>query len=78
MKLTIKQREAIQYCHKMVKDQLLKQRVELSETKAYLKRNQDIWHKGIISLLSESLIDSEAEEQKTKEILGQLTKMIGE
>ena len=65
MKLTIKQREAIQYCHKMVKDQLLKQRVELSETKAYLKRTQDIIHKGIIL---ESLIDSEAEEQKTKEI----------
>ena len=75
MKLTIKQREAIQYCHKMVKDQLLKQRVELSETKAYLKRTQDIIHKGIIL---ESLIDSESEEQKTKEILGQLTKMIGE
>ena len=75
MKLTIKQREAIQYCHKMVKDQLLKQRVELSETKAYLKRTQDIIHKGIIL---ESLINSESEEQKTKEILGQLTKMIGE
>ena len=75
MKLTIKQRKAVQFAEKLVRERLLEQRDELEQTRVFLAQTQDLMSQGVIL---ESLRESQAEKQKIAKIHYELIKMIGE
>tara|TARA_Y100001938_G_scaffold129689_1_gene184890 strand:- start:407 stop:643 length:237 start_codon:yes stop_codon:yes gene_type:complete len=75
MKLTIKQRKAVQFAEKLVRERLLEQRDELEQTRVFLAQTQDLMSQGVIL---ESLRESQAEKQKIAKIHYELIKLIGE